>query len=35
MKIYKKEKLQNQVKYITKQQEQQKDIKETKNWVEY
>ncbi len=34
MKIYKKEKVQIQVKYFTKQQEQQKDIKESENWVD-
>jgi len=34
MKIYKKEKVQNQVKYFTKQQEQEKDIKESENWVD-
>lgn len=33
MKIYKKEKLDNQIKYMTKQQEQEKNIKENENWV--
>lgn len=31
--LYKKEKVKNQVKYITKQQEQKKNIKEEENWV--
>ena len=34
MKIYKKEKLENQIKYMTKQQEQEKNIKENENWVD-
>jgi hypothetical protein len=33
MKIYKKEKLDNQIRYMTRQQEQEKNIKENENWV--